>query len=111
MRSREKLNDELRKDLANLIAKEMLFKNALVTISFVDCAPDLSFAKVAVSVLPDTMSDSVIKKLNGQSHFFCQALKKSTKLRRIPKFKWVADETEKNAAVIDEIFKQIENDK
>jgi ribosome-binding factor A len=110
MRSREKLNDELRKDLANLISKEMLFKNALVTISFVNCAPDLSFAKVAVSVLPDTMSDSVIKKLNSHSNSFCQVLRKQTKFRRIPKFKWVADETEKNAAVIDEIFRQIENE-
>jgi len=107
MRSREKLNDELRKDLANLIAKEMLFKNSLVTISYVSCAPDLSWAKVAVSVLPDSMSGSVIKKLNGHSHLFCQILRKQTKFRRIPKFKWVADETEKNAAVIDEIFKQI----
>jgi len=104
------LNDELRKDLANLIAKEMLFKNALVTISFVDCAPDLGSAKVAVSVLPDTMSDSVIKKLNNHAYLFSQVLRKSTKFRRIPKFRWVADVTEKNAAVIDEIFRQIENE-
>jgi ribosome-binding factor A len=110
MRSREKLNDELRKDLANLISREMIFKNALVTISYVDCAPDLSYAKVAVSVLPETLSDSAIKKLNSHTHMFSQVLRKNTKFRRIPKLKWIADETEKNAAVIDEIFREIEKE-
>ena len=46
-----RVNELLKRELSNIIAREVTFENALVTINDVDVAPDLKSAHVYVSVL------------------------------------------------------------
>ena len=102
------INELLRGEIANIINQEIRLNNGLITVCYVNCSADLKNAKIGVSILPNNLSKVALKKLKKHSSQFCQILKKKLSLKHIPKFNWAIDETEKNAAEIDNILKQIE---
>jgi ribosome-binding factor A len=103
----ERLNEQLKEELANLIIKEVPLHNGLITVCFVNCSADLKYAKIGISVLPEKYGPSTLKKLNKLSGQFSRILKNKLRIRQIPKFNWAFDRTESQAAKIEEIFKQI----
>jgi ribosome-binding factor A len=103
----ERLNEQLKKELADLIIKEVPLHNGLVTICFVDCSTDLKYAKVGISVLPDRYGPSTLKKIRKLSGQFSRILRNKLKIRQIPKFNWVFDATESEAAKIEAVIKEI----
>ncbi len=103
----EQVNELLRSELSLLIARDLTLKDCLITISFVQCTANLQHAKINVSVLPDYKAPSVIKTLKKHSGQFSSALRKKIKIRQVPKFYWAIDETEKNAAVIEQAIQKI----
>ena len=103
----ERLNEQLKEELANLIVKEVPLHNGLVTVCFVDCSTDLKYAKIGISVLPDKFGPSTLKKIRKLSGQFSRILRSKLKIRQIPKLNWVFDTTECEAAKIEEVFKQI----
>ena len=110
MRRIEQTNELLKNKLANLISREAPLENGLITISFVDCSPDLRNAKVGISVLPFYLSKKVLEKLKKQRSSFTRILKKETRLRQIPKFHWEIDTTEKGASEIEKVLEEIRNE-
>ena len=62
-----------------------------VTISHVDVAKDLSFAKVYVSVFPTEENEALIESLNHAAGFFSFRLGKNLKTRNTPKLMFVYD--------------------
>lgn len=107
----KQVNELLRGELARLISQEIQLPGGLITVCYVECSPDLKEAKIGISVLPDNLSKIALQKTERRSSHFCQILKKKLSLKYIPKFTWLIDETEKNAAKIEEILKQIKQDK
>jgi len=107
----DQINKLLRNELANLINQEISLDNGLITVSYVDCSKDLKGAKIAISVLPENKTGSALKKLKQHSCQFYQVLKKKLNLKSIPRFNWIIDNTEKNAAQIEKILKQIREEK
>ena len=103
------INELLRSELANLINQEIKLDNGLITVSYVDCSADLKNAKIAISVLPDNQFGTALKKLKQHSSQFCQVLKKKLNLKNIPRFNWIIDDTEKNAAEIEKVLEQIKS--
>lgn len=110
MRRIEQLNEQLKSELANLIAKELPLADGLITVSYVDCSPDLKYAKIGVSILPKKYAGTALTNLRRHSSLFCQALRKRLKIRQIPRFNWVLDTSESKAAEIEEVLKQIEEE-
>ncbi len=107
----EQVNELLKKELAVLINRELALNNGLITISYVDCSPDLSGVKIGVSVLPENLAGTVLARLKKSSGQFSQILKKKTRLRKIPKFNWRLDTTESQAAEIEKILAEIKKEK
>ena len=107
MRRIEQVNELLKNKLAILISREVPLENGLITITYVDCAPNLSSAKIGISVLPFNSSKNVIEKLKKHGSLFASILKKETRLRRIPKFDWVIDEAAEGSSEIEEVFRKI----
>ena len=107
----ERLNEQLKNELANLIVKEVPLNNGLITVCFVSCSPDLKYAKVGISVLPEKYGPSVLRKLSKFSGQFSRILRSKLKIRQIPKFSWVFDNTESEAAKIETVLKQIKEEK
>ena len=106
----EQLNQELRQELANLIIRLVPISNGLITISFVACSADLKQAKIGISVLPEHLASICLEKLKQHSSQFCQILRKRLKIRHIPRFYWQIDQTEKNAAEIENLIKKIKKE-
>jgi len=106
----EQLNEQLKSELANLIVKEVPLKNGLITVSYVICSPDLKYARVAVSVLPEKFAGTALSQLRKHSSTFSQSLRQKLKIRQIPRFNWVLDTTEIKAAEIEKVFKEIEKE-
>ncbi len=106
----EQLNEQLKAELANLITREMPLNNGLITVVFVDCSTDLKHAKIGISVLPEKFGPSVLRKLSKNSGYFSRILKGKLAIRQIPKFHWVFDNTESEAAKIEAVIKQIKEE-
>lgn len=103
----ERLNEQLKSELANLIIKEINLRNGLITVSFVDCSTDLKRAKVGISVLPEKYGPAVREKLKSLSGQFSRTLKNKLKIRQIPRLNWTLDTTESKAAEIEDVLKKI----
>ena len=103
----DQINELLRSEMANLISREIKLDSGLITVCHVDCSPDLKNAKIGISVLPDNLSGTALQKLRKHSGLFRKTLNKKLNLKYIPKFNWVIDATEKNAAEIEDILKQV----
>jgi ribosome-binding factor A len=106
----EQINELIQHELSNILSREAFFDNYLVTITSVDCSPDLNQAKIGISVLPDKFFGSALKKIRQQSGLFSKLLNQKIKIRKIPKLIWVADTTEKEAAKIEKILDDIKNE-
>jgi ribosome-binding factor A len=106
----EQVNSLLMKELAIIISREMPINDCLVTVSYVKCSPDLRYAKIGISVLPENMAGQILRKLKERSVSFSSLIKKKVRFKMIPKFHWEIDHTESRASEIEEILKQIKNE-
>lgn len=99
------INEMLRTELSNLIAREMPLENALITITYVKCGADLKNATIGISVLPEGLSGTALERLKKISGQLAQELKKRIKIKFIPRFYWELDSLERNAIAIDKAVK------
>lgn len=106
----EQLNEQLKSELAGLIIKQAVLIDGLITVCYVDCSTDLKHAKIAVSVLPDKLGPSALKKLKKLSSRLSRDLRNKLTIRQIPKFHWLLDKTESRAAEIEEVLKRIKQE-
>lgn len=106
----DQLNELLHRELAAAISQEVDFPDGLITVAFVSVTPDLQFAKVTVSVLPDKLAGTAIKKLKAASGRLASAIVKKTRLRKVPRLLWDFDPTERKAAVLEEYFQKIDEE-
>ncbi|MDD4332666.1 MAG: ribosome-binding factor A [Patescibacteria group bacterium] len=100
----EQVNSLLQTELGNLIIREIPTDNFLITITYVDTAPNLASVKIGVSILPDRYSGTALKFLKAHSSIFSRSILKNTRLRKVPHFIWEIDATEKKASEIEEIL-------
>ncbi len=104
----EQVNSLLLKELAGIINREIDIEGALVSVSYVECAPDLREAKVGISVLPENKSAETMKRLRSGTGFLIHKLKAKVKIKYIPDLKWELDVSEREAAEIGDILKNLE---
>jgi len=103
----ERLNELLRSELATMINKEDFLDNGIITITKVKCSSDLRQAKVFVSILPEGLTGTAIKRINTHNKYFIRELGKKLKLKFIPKINFIIDGTEPYVAQIEETIKKI----
>ncbi len=93
----QKVGKQLQKDLAEIIRSKGMaaFGGAMVTVSEVRISPDLSFAKVFVSVFPSAKSATVMEVLQGGVKQIRGELGKivAKQLRIVPEIAFFADES------------------
>lgn len=99
-----RLNEILKEELAAAVSREVGLPNALVTITYVECSPDLKQAHVGFSVLPDNLVGTALKHLSAATGELVRILKSRVKLRQMPHFIWEFDATEKEAAKIEKLI-------
>ncbi|MFW5885226.1 MAG: 30S ribosome-binding factor RbfA [Patescibacteria group bacterium] len=107
----EKVDQLIRKELAEIINKELTLKAGIfVSISSVKCSRDLKNAQVQVSVYPDKEEDYVLKTLNKEIYKLQGALNKKLKMKPLPKIFFVTDHSQERVEELEEIFKRIKEE-
>ncbi|SRR6056297_2338907 len=106
MPQKKRLDESLRKELAEIINKKITQNNFLITVSRTNCAPDLSQIKIEVSILPENLTGTALKKLKPQSRRIAEELKRKVNLSRVPKIIWQTDSSTQDLFEIDEKLKQ-----
>lgn len=105
-----KVAREIQKDLAEIIrAKGMAaFGGAMLTVSEVRVSPDLSIAKVFVSVFPSEKQAAVMLQLQEENHALRGELGRrvAKQFRIVPELDFLLDTTLDYAAHIDELLKK-----
>ncbi len=104
-----KVSRELQRDLAEIIRSKGMaaFDGAMVTVSEVRVSPDLSVAKVYVSIFPSEKAEKVMEILEANLKSYRGELgrKVRSQLRIVPELALFLDTSLDYAAHIDELLK------
>ena len=105
-----KVARELQKALAEIIRSQGMaaFGGAMVTVSEVRISPDLSVAKVFVSIFPSAKAEEVMKALKDNVRLYRGELGKvvGKQLRIVPSLLFMLDSSLDYAEHIDELLKK-----
>lgn len=105
-----KVAKELQKDLAEIIRSKGMaaFGGAMVSVTEVRISPDLSVAKVYVSVFPSSKAEAVMQMINENSRALRGELGHhvAKQLRIVPELVFFLDSTLDYVEHIDELLKK-----
>ncbi|MFA5183903.1 MAG: ribosome-binding factor A [Patescibacteria group bacterium] len=105
-----RINELLLEELARVVNREVALPDALITITYVECSPDLKQAKVGFSVLPDHLAGSARRKLSAATGLIVNLLRPRVKLRKLPHLVWEFDATEREASKIERLIAGIDQE-
>jgi len=88
MLKNEKLTELIMQALGDIINKIIIIPNTLISVTKIDCSPDLKNTTIFVSVLPDQYNGTALKKLRKNSSLIRKKLAKKINLRKTPELKW-----------------------
>jgi ribosome-binding factor A len=104
-----KVSRLIQKELAAILQKEgrNLFQGAMLTITVVRLSPDLSVAKVYLSIFPSDKTEETMKQIDSQTINLRRLLGYNIKnqVRIIPELKFFSDDSQDYAQRIDDLLK------
>lgn len=104
----DRINDLILEELASAVNREVAIEGALITITHVECSPDLKQAKIGFSVLPDNLAGTALRKLTATTSLLVNLIRKRVKLRVMPHLLWEFDATEREADKIERLIASID---
>ena len=103
-----RLNELVKRELSTIIARELNFEGALVSINHVDVASDLKNAHVFVSVLGAASGESVIGKLTSNRATLQAELARHVTMKYTPHLIFHLDNSIERGARVIEIMREME---
>ena len=103
-----RVNELLKRELSALIARELSFEGALVTLNQVDVTPDLKSAHAYISVLGKEDQATVMENLEKHRAILQAALAKAVTLKYTPQLVFHLDDSIERGARVFEILQEIE---
>ena len=105
----ERVNELIRRELSELINREVTFQAALVTVQQVDITPDLKHAHVFVSVIgSDVEAKAAMAKLHDSRITLQHLLSKRVVLKFTPQLHFKLDESIERGTRIINLLEQID---
>jgi len=105
----QKVARQIQKDLSDIFmhSKRDIAHNKMITVTVVRMSPDLSLARVYLSVFPSDNSDAFLNNLQHHAKYIRMELGKKVKnnLRIVPELAFFIDDSLDYAAHIDELLK------
>lgn len=90
----QRIADLIQTALAEILQRDAKdFRFGIVTVTSVEVAHDLSFAKVFVSVLEEQKAPEIIAALNGAAKYLRYSLANAVELRVTPELKFIYDDS------------------
>lgn len=88
----KRIGEQIQRELAVLVQQEIDDPRiGMVTVSAVDVSPDLSHAKIYVTVLGEEKQASTVKALNKAAGYLRTTLARRLSLRAVPQLRFVYD--------------------
>ena len=100
----ERMGNLVREELSKIIARELEFENALVTITEVEVDKKIDKAKVMVSVIPSEKAKEVFKILDVARNSLQTILFRKLNLKPMPRIQFEIDRGFENAANVEKAF-------
>ncbi|EDY20594.1 ribosome-binding factor A [Chthoniobacter flavus Ellin428] len=105
----ERVNELLKRELGELLSREVSFEAALVTVQQVDITPDLKHAHVFISVIgSDEQARAAMAKLHDSRKNLQHLLSKRVVLKYTPHLHFKLDESIERGTRVINILSQIE---
>ena len=104
------VNAEIMKSLSKTLTYDMRseeLKGHLITVTKVDTTPDLKYARVYLSIFPDTNKEVVFNSLKNSVHFLRKEVAHNVKLRTTPELHLLLDDSAEYGQRIDELFAKL----
>jgi ribosome-binding factor A len=107
---RGRINEAIAKELAVILrtVKDYRLENTVVSITSVNCAPDLSFAKIYFSYLGSGTPKEIKQGLTSASGYIRTQLARSLNLRQTPKLVFAYDDSMEHGAQIAGLMQKVE---
>ena len=105
-----RVNEVVKRELSGIIAREITFEGALVSINHVDVTSDLKNAHVFVSVLGSATGESVMNKLEEHRPALQSELAGRVTMKFTPHLLFHLDESIARGSRVVEILQQIDAD-
>jgi ribosome-binding factor A len=103
-----RVNELVKRELSAIIARELNFESALVTINQVDVTSDLKNAHVFVSVLGSESGATVLQKLEAQRSQLQAALAAKVVLKYTPHLVFQLDNSIERGTRVIEIIQELD---
>ena len=110
---KEKFDKTIIKVVGEYISQEDFFENqsSMISVIEADISKDFSYCKVKISVFGDNNSkDKIIKELNQKAYILQNVISKSIRTSRIPKLRFVIDNSFELQQKIDNLINKITKD-
>jgi len=105
----ERVNELLKRELGDLIGREVTFEAALVTLQQVDVTPDLKHAHAFISVIgSDEQAKAAMAKLHDKRKQLQHLLSKRVVLKYTPQLHFKLDESIERGTRVIHILSEIE---
>lgn len=104
-----RINEELRKEISNIITFELKDPNitGLISVTKVKITPDLKYAKVYVSILNAKNNEKTLQGLKDSSGYIRTQVAKTVNLRLTPQLIFEIDDSIEYGMKIDSIIKEL----
>ena len=109
-----RINGEIQKAIAEVVSNRLnnpSLDGLIISILGVDTAPDLSFAKVAVSVLStDEIKNSAVNELNKARNFIRREVMRMIRLKTMPDLIFYVDNSYEKGQKIMELIDKVSSE-
>src|SRR5688572_9228283 len=107
----ERVGHLMRREIADIVANDLRDPRlpAMVSITHAEVTPDLSFARVFVSVLADEHGSArALEGLSRAAGFIRRGLAPRLGLREVPELRFLIDPSIQQGARVDDLLRRIE---
>lgn len=107
---RGRINEEMAKELTAILrtVKDPRVSSALISITGVDCTPDLKYAKIYYSSIGGKDDNEGVKKgLNSAMGYIRSQLAHNLDLRQTPELKFIRDDSIEHGAHIEKLLNSV----
>lgn len=104
----ERINSAIVREVSYILANEVKNQNIkFVTLTAAKTSNDLSYCKIYVTILDDSMKKEVMEALKGAKGFVRKALMDRIDIRQVPELDFVYDESIEYGRKIEQKIKEI----
>lgn len=107
----EKINSLIQQLVSEIFARDLALKPSIfLTITKVDTTKDLRYAKIFVSIFPESGTEYIVKTLRKEKNLIQRKLHGKLTCKPLPSIEFIVDDTEQHADTVEKILASLRNE-